>query len=69
MAIPDASSYIVSKLAVHRFTELVALENPNVQVVALHPGSVMSSIVADMSDFAHFARDKGKQSLPTHCPP
>lgn len=58
MVVPSASSYIVSKLAVHRFTELVSSEHPNVQVVAFHPGSVMSSIVADMSDFAHFAQDK-----------
>jgi len=63
MVVPSASSYIVSKLALHRFTELVASEHPNVQVVAFHPGNVMTSIVADMSDFAHFEQDKGKQSL------
>jgi len=62
MVVPSTSSYIVSKLAVHRFTELVASEHPNMQVVAFHPGSVMTSIVAEMSDFSHFAQDKGQQT-------
>jgi len=68
MMVPSTSSYIMSKLAVHRFTEVVAAEHPNVQVVVFHPGSVMTSILAEMSDFEHFSQDKGKQILSRSLP-
>jgi NAD(P)-dependent dehydrogenase (short-subunit alcohol dehydrogenase family) len=40
--IPGASSYGISKLAVNRMTEYIAVENPNVTCVSLDPGSVQT---------------------------
>ena len=37
---PGLSSYYVSKLALTKLVEYIAAENPGIQVIAFHPGSV-----------------------------
>ncbi len=39
-AIPSLSSYAVSKLAGIKFFDYVAVENPNVRVLSVHPGAM-----------------------------
>ena len=39
------SSYVLIKQALNRLREFIALENPNVNAVVLHPGSVLTFIL------------------------
>jgi NAD(P)-dependent dehydrogenase (short-subunit alcohol dehydrogenase family) len=52
---PALSAYGISKLAVFELMTYVALENPNVVAVALHPGIVATDMVID--SFRPFALD------------
>jgi len=58
---PGKSSYVLTKLALNRFNELVALENPNVQAVVFHPGAVLTpTILDDFPEARPFALDTRK---------
>ncbi|RAK90602.1 short-chain dehydrogenase [Aspergillus costaricaensis CBS 115574] len=54
---PGLSSYFISKLAVAKFTEFVAAENPQVATYSLSPGIVQTSMTLD--SFKPFAKDTG----------
>ena len=43
---PGSSAYCVAKLALVRFTEFVAVENPDVRAFVYHPGGVMTDLVS-----------------------
>ncbi|KAF8516261.1 hypothetical protein JB92DRAFT_2911155, partial [Gautieria morchelliformis] len=51
--VPSASHYCVSKHAIGRFNEFIAIEHPNVKTFALHPGA----IITDMSREVLSTRD------------
>lgn len=42
---PELSAYQTSKLAVLRLTEFLAVENPDVTSIVLHPGNMLTDIV------------------------
>ncbi|KAI0267850.1 NAD-P-binding protein [Gloeopeniophorella convolvens] len=44
---PRASDYSISKFAVNRLVEYIALEYPQVKAFSLHPGGIETQIVAD----------------------
>jgi NAD(P)-dependent dehydrogenase (short-subunit alcohol dehydrogenase family) len=51
---PTFSAYGISKLAVFELMTYVAVENPNVVAVAVHPGIVRTDMMLDMFEpFAH----------------
>jgi NAD(P)-dependent dehydrogenase (short-subunit alcohol dehydrogenase family) len=52
---PTLSAYSLSKLAVYQLMTYVALENPSVVAVALHPGIVATDMV--IGTFERFALD------------
>ena len=52
---PNLSAYGISKLAALELMTYVAVENPNVFAVAVHPGIVKTDMTADM--FRKFALD------------
>ncbi|KAI0265622.1 NAD-P-binding protein [Gloeopeniophorella convolvens] len=45
--LPFASDYCISKFAVNRFVEFVAVEYPDIKVFALHPGVVETQMSAE----------------------
>lgn len=53
--VPALSQYAISKLAAIQLVAYLAAENPNVQVVALHPGIVPSDMVWESAK--HMALD------------
>lgn len=55
LTVPGMSSYSLSKLATLQLQAYVALENPNVIAIALHPGIVMTEMTAGA--FKPFAKD------------
>lgn len=44
---PGSSAYCIGKMAVIKFTEFVAAENPNVRCFVYHPGGVETDLVKD----------------------
>ena len=54
---PGSNSYALAKLALERFNESIALENPNVPAVVFHSGSVLTPVMKDLEDFEPFALD------------
>ena len=54
---PGISSYALTKLALNRFNEFLSLENPNVQAVVYHPGTVLTPILDDLPQIRPFALD------------
>ncbi|KIK03572.1 hypothetical protein K443DRAFT_652959 [Laccaria amethystina LaAM-08-1] len=57
LVFPGNSSYVLTKLALNRFNEFIALENPNVHAVVFHPGSVLTPSMEDLEGFKLFALD------------
>ncbi|TVY38702.1 Short chain dehydrogenase, partial [Lachnellula subtilissima] len=55
MTVPGMSSYSLSKLAILQLQAYIALENPNVTAIALHPGIVKTEMTAGA--FQRFALD------------
>jgi NAD(P)-dependent dehydrogenase (short-subunit alcohol dehydrogenase family) len=55
MVFDSVSSYGISKLAILQMTAFLALENPNVVNVALHPGIIMTDMAKEQ--FKPFALD------------
>ncbi|KAI0065034.1 NAD-P-binding protein [Artomyces pyxidatus] len=47
LRIPAASEYVVSKFALNRFAEFVALENPDIKVFTIHPGVVDTAMARE----------------------
>jgi NAD(P)-dependent dehydrogenase (short-subunit alcohol dehydrogenase family) len=58
----NLSGYITSKLAVIKFMEFLAAENPNVFAVALHPGMIETKIFRGSgADPSKLPMDSGKR--------
>jgi len=55
ISFPGMSSYSLSKLVALQLQAFIAVENPNVTAIALHPGIVMTEMTTD--DFKPFAKD------------
>ncbi|KAL7896821.1 hypothetical protein HDV63DRAFT_72404 [Trichoderma sp. SZMC 28014] len=55
IVMPGTTSYSLSKLALTQLSQFIALENPNVRAVSIHPGTVMTDITPDW--LARFSRD------------
>jgi NAD(P)-dependent dehydrogenase (short-subunit alcohol dehydrogenase family) len=55
MTVPGRSSYSLSKLLILQLQAFIAVENPNVTAIALHPGIVMTQMTTD--NFKRFAKD------------
>jgi NAD(P)-dependent dehydrogenase (short-subunit alcohol dehydrogenase family) len=55
IVVPGSSAYSITKLADLQIAAYAAAENPNLKVLAFHPGIVMTDMVS--GDFKHFARD------------
>ncbi|TFY75013.1 hypothetical protein EWM64_g9001 [Hericium alpestre] len=51
--LPNGSAYILSKHALNRFVEFVALENPSVKAMSVHPGAVMTALGMENPQFSH----------------
>lgn len=67
--IKGLSAYISSKLALIKFVEFLAAENPTVFAAALHPGMIDTNILRSSgADPSALPLDSGKQSS-THSPP
>ncbi|KAH9079195.1 NAD-P-binding protein [Lactarius deliciosus] len=47
LRIPHASDYAISKHAINRLVEFIALEYPKLTVFALHPGSIKTQMVEE----------------------
>lgn len=52
---PTLSAYGISKLATLELTTYIAVENPNITAIALHPGVVHTE--QTMDSFVKFAKD------------
>jgi len=46
LRIPTLSNYAISKMAVNRLVEFVALEYPEVKTFSLHPGTIRTTVNA-----------------------
>ncbi|KAA1468382.1 NAD-P-binding protein, partial [Dentipellis sp. KUC8613] len=57
LRMPIGSSYLVSKHALGRFVELAALENPEVKVMAVHPGGIKTDGAMTNPEFEPFLTD------------
>ncbi|KAK1244200.1 hypothetical protein MKX08_002338 [Trichoderma sp. CBMAI-0020] len=55
IVMPGKTSYCLSKLALTQLSQFIALENPNVRAVSIHPGTIMTDITPPW--LARFARD------------
>ena len=62
VVMPGGSSYSASKAAVVRLMDFVAVENPSVRVVNLHPGVVATEMNAKSG--MKMPTDDGMMSLP-----
>jgi NAD(P)-dependent dehydrogenase (short-subunit alcohol dehydrogenase family) len=58
---PGLSSYFMSKLAVAKFTEFIAAEQPSIVAYSLSPGIVPTSMTLD--SFKPFAKDTRKSHI------
>lgn len=57
LVFPGSCSYVITKLALNRFNEFIALENPNVHAVVFHPGSVFTPLMESLEGSKLFALD------------
>ena len=55
MPFPGLSAYSISKLALTQLQAFIAVENPNVTAVAVHPGLILTDATLDY--FKPFAKD------------
>ncbi|KAN0110346.1 putative oxidoreductase ucpA [Hyaloscypha variabilis] len=55
MPFPGLSAYSISKLALTQLQAFIAVENPNVTAVAIHPGLILTDATLDY--FKPFAKD------------
>jgi NAD(P)-dependent dehydrogenase (short-subunit alcohol dehydrogenase family) len=55
IVVPGSSAYSITKLADLQISAYAAAENPNLKVMAFHPGIVLTDMVTPM--FAPFAKD------------
>ena len=62
IALPGESAYSLTKLIDMRFAAFVAVENPNVRSVAIHPGIVATDMANANAMFAPYAHDKKELS-------
>ncbi|KKO99570.1 hypothetical protein THAR02_08332 [Trichoderma harzianum] len=53
--LPGQASYTLSKLAIAQLSAFIALENPNVRAVSVHPGTVMTDLLTP--SLQKFAKD------------
>ncbi|RFU80350.1 nadp-binding [Trichoderma arundinaceum] len=44
LVVPGKASYSLSKLALTQLSRFIALENPNVRAISMHPGTVLTDI-------------------------
>lgn len=54
---PGATSYHLGKLSITRMAEFIAAENPNITSIALHPGIIETSMIADNPGIRIWAED------------
>jgi NAD(P)-dependent dehydrogenase (short-subunit alcohol dehydrogenase family) len=62
---PSLSSYFTSKIAVVKFTEFIAVENPEVVAYSLSPGIVNTDMTLD--SFKPFAKDSRELTTFSFC--
>jgi NAD(P)-dependent dehydrogenase (short-subunit alcohol dehydrogenase family) len=57
MPFPGLSGYSISKLALTQLQAFIAVENPNVTAVAVHPGLILTDATLDyFKPFAKYSR-------------
>jgi NAD(P)-dependent dehydrogenase (short-subunit alcohol dehydrogenase family) len=55
IVMPGKTGYNLSKLALTQLSQFIAVENPNVRAVSIHPGTIMTDITPQW--LARFSRD------------